>query len=618
MQYFADETIQWLLLTTIQASLIVGLIIVARILFENRLTPGWSYFLWMLLIIRLVLPNPVSIELPGFLNSFHPLNLSQDYSFDTAVSARSLEHIPSEPNLTQLGSNIQISTSRNPFTQSLVLIWFLGMTLTAYRFARKYLLTLKHVNQCSYINDPRLLHSLKKLSHKHCLKRKINLKLSRSLNSPASFGLIHPVILLPLKTIELNPTKIEMILEHELIHHKRLDIVVDTFMLIAKSIHWFNPIVWHAHTKMRADCELSCDHSVTRHLSQQLKQDYGELLIMYATRSTPTRATYSITSMSAQRAQLSKRIKSLAIAADTSWYKTIQIFLIAIVVLLLGLTSPAYSAFKTQNILFDYSTSQGISTFSSQRSNPGIVDYSQQEKVISGLLTRPTAKGKFPAIILVHGCEGFDARHKIWAKQLNDSGFVTLRIQRRNLKTPYCEKPIAEINTLTASQVMDAYAALDYLSTIEFVDPEKISVMSWESWGAIGAAATHGVGQVYLNKFKSAIAMYPDCTATYNGEFSSPLLIIVGDSDQWAQAQDCISIENFARQARNQNVHVKVYANTYHGFDNQKFTQATFLPYAKNLGKLSNPGATAKYNRTAHLDAQNQISRFLNNNYSTQ
>ena len=143
MQYFADETIQWLLSTTIQASLIVGLIIVARILFENRLTPGWSYFLWTLLIIRLVLPNPVSIELPEVLNSFHPLNLSQDYSFDTAVSTPSLEHTPSEPNITQLGSNIQISTSRNPLTQSLVLIWFLGMTLTAYRFARKYLLTLK-------------------------------------------------------------------------------------------------------------------------------------------------------------------------------------------------------------------------------------------------------------------------------------------------------------------------------------------------------------------------------------------------------------------------------------------------------------------------------------------
>lgn len=46
----------WLIETSIMASILVVLILCIKVLFRNKLTPRWQYMLWIILIIRLVLP----------------------------------------------------------------------------------------------------------------------------------------------------------------------------------------------------------------------------------------------------------------------------------------------------------------------------------------------------------------------------------------------------------------------------------------------------------------------------------------------------------------------------------------------------------------------------------
>ncbi|MGG3726700.1 M56 family metallopeptidase, partial [Bacillus wiedmannii] len=46
----------WMIETSIMASILVGLILCIKVLFRNKLTPRWQYMLWIILIIRLVLP----------------------------------------------------------------------------------------------------------------------------------------------------------------------------------------------------------------------------------------------------------------------------------------------------------------------------------------------------------------------------------------------------------------------------------------------------------------------------------------------------------------------------------------------------------------------------------
>ncbi|WP_304363003.1 M56 family metallopeptidase, partial [Bacillus toyonensis] len=46
----------WVIETSIMASILVGLILCVKILLRNKLTPRWQYLLWMILIVRLLLP----------------------------------------------------------------------------------------------------------------------------------------------------------------------------------------------------------------------------------------------------------------------------------------------------------------------------------------------------------------------------------------------------------------------------------------------------------------------------------------------------------------------------------------------------------------------------------
>ena len=610
-----SSALSWLFQTSLHASLIVILIIIVRLVFKSRLKPGWSYALWLILLCRLLIPQPVSIELPELLYTMHPLQLSQHYNSPTTASNQNIVQVGRQQSYRS--DALTLSQNKNPPALKLVLffIWFCGLILVAGFYIKKIILTSNHVRQCELIKEKRILITLEFIKTKLHLARKVEIRLSKNITSPASFGLIHPVVLLPINALALEQRKLALILEHELLHHKRLDIAVDALMTLLKSVHWFNPLIWLAHRFMRDDCELSCDYRVTRTKDNELKHLYAGLLIKFASRQSSTKRAYSVTLMSAKYSSLAMRIKHLLEQPRISLSKSLQTLTVTTTIAALSLTTPVASL-AIETLIFDYSTSKGISEFSSKRLAKHKFLQDQENKRISGLLTKPAKTGKHPAIVLVHGCEGFDSRHKKWAKQLNQMGYITFRIQRHGIATPYCEKPIAQINTFTAEQVMDAYAALDFLRTLAFVDVNNINIMSWESWGAIGAAATFGIGQVYQNQFNSAIAMYPDCTATYNGEFNSPLLIMVGDSDQWAQAKDCISIQTIANKPHFEQVRVKVYTDTFHGFDNQELRQETYLPYAKNLGHLSTTGATAKYNHLAYLDARRQIKFFLSENFA--
>ncbi len=44
----------WLIETSLMASILVGFILCIKILFRNKLTPRWQYMLWIVLMIRLL------------------------------------------------------------------------------------------------------------------------------------------------------------------------------------------------------------------------------------------------------------------------------------------------------------------------------------------------------------------------------------------------------------------------------------------------------------------------------------------------------------------------------------------------------------------------------------
>ena len=82
--------------------------------------------------------------------------------------------------------------------------------------------------------------------------------------SPLTFGVLHPVILMPKGTDWKDGRTLQYVLEHEFVHILRFDTLSKLLLIGAVCVHWFNPMVWVLYILANRDLELSCNETVVR------------------------------------------------------------------------------------------------------------------------------------------------------------------------------------------------------------------------------------------------------------------------------------------------------------------------------------------------------------------
>ena len=108
-------------------------------------------------------------------------------------------------------------------------------------------------------------------------KRPVSVRLSDSITVPMVWGLFRPVILLPADADEWEPERRRAVLLHELAHIQRQDWLMQTMAQITCAMYWFNPLVWFAMRRMRAEAERACDDNVLNAGYQSI--DYAQHLL---------------------------------------------------------------------------------------------------------------------------------------------------------------------------------------------------------------------------------------------------------------------------------------------------------------------------------------------------
>ncbi len=97
---------------------------------------------------------------------------------------------------------------------------------------------------------------------------------SPAVPSPVSLGLLRPMIVLP--TAELDPAVREDILRHERAHLRRGDLWTKRLLLLARAVHWYDPLVHWMARAAAGDMELASDDLALRGADRAARRRYAE------------------------------------------------------------------------------------------------------------------------------------------------------------------------------------------------------------------------------------------------------------------------------------------------------------------------------------------------------
>jgi dienelactone hydrolase len=249
---------------------------------------------------------------------------------------------------------------------------------------------------------------------------------------------------------------------------------------------------------------------------------------------------------------------------------------------------------------------------------------------IPATLTLPPGRAPMPAVVIAHDCSGLGPRSSgapaRWARVLEQHGYITIRpdsFTPRGLPDGVCTDPSARRNIVEpALRSRDVYAALDYLRTHPAVDPGRIGLMGGSHGGTttLGAMLALDDGDpraaVRRGAFAAAVALYPSCAAGSRSWHTptnvyrpvAPLLILIGDKDDWTPASACQSLADAARAAGHP-VTLKVYPGVHHAFDSDR--PVRYVAGRINAHAPGRRGATTGGNAEAWADAIRQVLAFF-------
>jgi TonB family protein len=77
-----------------------------------------------------------------------------------------------------------------------------------------------------------------------------------------TWGVARPKIVLPLVARDWSADRARIVLRHELAHVQRGDWLMQIVAELARTLYWFNPVMWHACSRLRRESEFACDDAL--------------------------------------------------------------------------------------------------------------------------------------------------------------------------------------------------------------------------------------------------------------------------------------------------------------------------------------------------------------------
>lgn len=307
---------EWFVSSAVLAALLIG----AHYLLRGKISARLQYALWLVLLVRLLLPLSVgktALSVANLLPEAEPAAVIQaePAAVPPAQAARTpepsapaapvqtpaqpVQRPASMPAQAETGSAEPEKSAQKPAVsvrKIFLFVWASGAALLGLWFL---FCNLRYGRQLR-------AGVLRAIAPK---EGRPAVRLTRTALSPCLFGLFPPAIYVTMDCAQ-DEQLLHHCAEHEYTHYLHRDHIWAVLRGVCLALHWFNPLVWWAAALSRTDAELFCDEDTVRRLGEDARADYGRSLIRMTCRERVDPLS-AATTMSGRGGQLRTRIISI-------------------------------------------------------------------------------------------------------------------------------------------------------------------------------------------------------------------------------------------------------------------------------------------------------------------
>ncbi|WP_419727485.1 M56 family metallopeptidase [Terrisporobacter petrolearius] len=296
------------------------IILLIKTLLKNKINKRYAYLLWIILVIKLIIPFgpesnislfnsiPINSNMENILSSNRGqlenndtklddinsnLNAAQSNSYIetdnnnevNSTNSTSQDNYSSNEDNENIGQNSQVinntasrpivGTNKDKLSTILSYVWLFGLIFAIVGHMAIYIYFIKDLKKSSVLKYERLEKILKKCKSKLNINKNIQVIVHDTISSPSLVGMFKVNIILPEHLINLSEEELTHIFLHELCHYKNKDNYIDNLLGVLQCVHWFNPLIHYYFKKMRNDMEIACDERVLSVLNEDEHNKYG-------------------------------------------------------------------------------------------------------------------------------------------------------------------------------------------------------------------------------------------------------------------------------------------------------------------------------------------------------
>lgn len=254
------------------------MLIIFKKIFQDKLNARWHYLVWLVLLVRAILPANVRLFSTGF--ALNNLWMEGMKRLRGAVEM-GRDSLLSTP-FGMTGGDVSLlrgsGFSAWSVTDKLFVVYVAGVVLFLLYDILIYAKLRRDIRK-GREGSPSLREKISRTAAKYDLPQQKNVKVCSGIETPFLCGFFQPVLVIP---ESMEETIDEKVLLHEMLHLKHHDVLVNFALHLLQVFNWFNPFIYWICRIIRNDSEALCDQRALEKLEGEEKREYGMLLLNMA------------------------------------------------------------------------------------------------------------------------------------------------------------------------------------------------------------------------------------------------------------------------------------------------------------------------------------------------